>query len=93
MNDSDTDVNTAWELTRDSIIKSCENTVGYLQLNRKKWMSEETWQKVNHRLKLNEKGLNATTRQQKKLAKDQYSTADKEVKRAASKTRETMLNN
>ena len=36
LNDSDTDVNTAWELTRDSIIKSCENTVGYLQLNRKK---------------------------------------------------------
>ena len=35
--------NTAWELTRDSIIKSCENTVSYLKLNRKKWMSEETW--------------------------------------------------
>ena len=29
LNDSDTDVNTAWELTRDSIIKSCEGTVGY----------------------------------------------------------------
>ena len=39
LNDNDT----AWELTRDSIIKSCEDTVGYLQLNRKKWMSEEIW--------------------------------------------------
>ena len=68
LNDSDTDVNTEWELTRDSIIKSCEDTVSYLQLNRKKWMSEETWQKVNHRRKLKEKGLNATTRQQRKLA-------------------------
>ena len=44
-------------------------------------MSEETWQKVNHRRKLKEKGLNATTRQHKKLVKDQYSTADKEVKK------------
>ena len=42
LNDSDTDVNTALELTRDSIIKSCEDTVGYLKLNRKKLMSEET---------------------------------------------------
>ena len=60
------DVNTAWELTRDSIIKSCKDTVGFVQLNRKKWMSEETWQKVNHRHKLKEKGLNATTRQHPK---------------------------
>ena len=58
LTDSDTDVNTAWELTRDSIIKPCEDTVSYLQLNRKKCMSEETWQKVNHRRKLKENGLN-----------------------------------
>ena len=72
MNDSDTDVNTAWELTRDSIIKSCKDTVGFVQLNRKKWMSEETWQKVNHRHKLKEKGLNATTRQHPKKKGNQY---------------------
>ena len=44
-------------------------------------MSEETWQKVNHRRKLKQNGLNATTRQQKKLVKDQFSTADKVVKK------------
>ena len=44
-------------------------------------MSKETWQKVNHRRKLEEKGLNATTRQQTKLVKDQFSTTDKEVKK------------
>ena len=41
---------------------------------------QKTWQKVIHRRKLNV--LNGTTRQQKKLTNDQYTTKDKEVKKS-----------
>ena len=52
---NDTKINIAWELIRDSILQSCEVTVGYLQPNRKKWMSEDTNQKVEQRREMKEK--------------------------------------
>ncbi|CAG2214705.1 Craniofacial development protein 2 [Mytilus edulis] len=38
LHDDETSINTAWEMTRDSIVQACEETVGYLQQNRKQWM-------------------------------------------------------
>ena len=49
LHDDETSINTAWEMTRDSIVLACEETVGYLQQNRKQWMSENTWKIVNER--------------------------------------------
>ena len=49
LHDEETSINTAWEMTRDSIVLACEETVGYLQQNRKQWMSENTWKIVNER--------------------------------------------
>ncbi|CAG2189489.1 unnamed protein product [Mytilus edulis] len=66
LHDEETSINTAWEMTRDSIVQACEETVGYLQQNRKQWMSENTWKIVNERIQVKEKVLTAITRQQKK---------------------------
>ncbi|CAG2199180.1 unnamed protein product [Mytilus edulis] len=70
------------EMTRDSIVQACEETVGYLQQNRKQWMSENTWKIVNERRQVKEKVLTAITRQQKKQTQEQYSNKDKEVKKS-----------
>ncbi|XP_071171115.1 craniofacial development protein 2-like [Mytilus edulis] len=80
LHDDETSINTAWEMTRDSIVQSSDETVGYLQQNRKQWMSENTWKIVNERLQVKEKVLTAITRQQKKQTQEQYSNKDKEVK-------------
>jgi ABC-type xylose transport system substrate-binding protein len=61
-------------------VQSCEEAVGFTQQNRKRWMSDETWFKVNVRRAIKEKLMNATTRQEKKTLQDLYSTKDKEVK-------------
>jgi hypothetical protein len=50
-------------------VQSCEEAVGFTQQNRKRWMSDETWFKVNERRAIKEKLMNATTRQQKNLFK------------------------
>ncbi|CAG2200464.1 unnamed protein product [Mytilus edulis] len=55
LHDEETSINTAWEMTRDSIVQACEETVGYLQQNRKQWMSENTWKIVNERRQVKEK--------------------------------------
>ncbi|CAC5392307.1 Fibrinogen-like protein A,Ryncolin-4,Angiopoietin-related protein 7,Angiopoietin-related protein 1,Ficolin-1-B,Ficolin-2,Ryncolin-1,Fibrinogen-like protein 1,Ficolin-1,Tenascin-X,Tenascin-N,Ryncolin-3,Fibroleukin,Fibrinogen C domain-containing protein 1,Ryncolin-2,Techylectin-5B,Fibrinogen alpha chain,Ficolin-1-A,Tenascin,Angiopoietin-4 [Mytilus coruscus] len=80
LHDDETNINTAWEMTRDSIVQSCEETVGYLQQNRKQWMSENTWKIVNERRQLKEKFLTAITRQQKKQTQEQYSNKIKRWK-------------
>jgi hypothetical protein len=63
-------------------VQSCEEAVGFTQQNRKRWMSDETWFKVNERKAIKEKLMNATTRQQKKTLQDLYSTKDEEVKKS-----------
>ncbi|CAG2254859.1 unnamed protein product [Mytilus edulis] len=82
LHDEETSINTAWEMTRDSIVQACEETVGYLQQNRKQWMSENTWKIVNERRQVKEKVLTAITRQQKKQTQEQYSNKDTEVKKS-----------
>ncbi|CAG2220071.1 unnamed protein product [Mytilus edulis] len=72
LHDDETSINTAWEMTRDSIVQACEETVGYLQQNRKQWMSENTWKIVNERRQVKEKVLTAITRQQKKQTQEQF---------------------
>ena len=42
MQEDDTNINTTRELTRDSILQSCWETICYLLPKRKKWMSENT---------------------------------------------------
>ena len=49
--------------------------------NAKKWISDDTWNKVEERKKCKEKCLTATTRQQTRQAQALYNDKDKEVKK------------
>ncbi|CAG2247382.1 unnamed protein product [Mytilus edulis] len=75
------DINNTWEQTKNVILETCEETLGYMQYKRKNWMSDNTWVKVEERRKAKEKVLNATTRQQKRQTQDLYREKDKEVKK------------
>jgi gas vesicle protein len=61
------DINSIWEKTKTAIIETCKETIGYVQHNQKKWMSDETWARVEERRQAKQKVLNATTRSQKCL--------------------------
>ena len=86
--EEDIDIEVAWGHTKTAIVQSCEEAVGFTQQNHKRWMSDETWFKVNERRAIKEKLMNATTRQQKKTLQDLYSTTDKEVKKSVNKMKE-----
>ncbi|CAG2212371.1 unnamed protein product [Mytilus edulis] len=75
------DINNTWEQTKNVILETCEETLGYMQYKRKNWMSDNTWVKVEERRKAKEKVLNAITRQQKRQTQDLYREKDKEVKK------------
>ena len=65
LNGDEEDINSTWEHTKDAIISTCEETLGYIQHNRKQWISEKTWETICERRQDKERILNATTRQQK----------------------------
>ncbi|CAG2203759.1 unnamed protein product [Mytilus edulis] len=79
------DINNTWEQTKNVILETCEETLGYMQYKRKNWMSDNTWVKVEERRIAKEKVLNATTRQQKRQTQDLYIEKDKEVKKNCKK--------
>jgi hypothetical protein len=56
----DTHINSIWEKTKTAIIETCKETIGYVQHKRKKWMSGETWARVEERRQAKQKVLNAT---------------------------------
>ncbi|VDI60697.1 Hypothetical predicted protein [Mytilus galloprovincialis] len=79
------DINNTWEQTKNVILETCEETLGYMQYKHKNWMSDNTWVKVEERRIAKEKVLNATTRQQKRQTQDLYIEKDKEVKKNCKK--------
>ena len=54
------DINNIWGKTKTAIIETCKETIGYVQHKWKKWMSDETWARVEERRQAKQKVLNAT---------------------------------
>ena len=68
LDNADQDINSIWEKTKTAIIETCKETIGYEQHKRKKWMSDETWARVEERRQAKQKVLNATIKSQKRYA-------------------------
>ena len=70
-----------WNTFRQTVVGTCEEVLGKPPTNKKPWISEETWQKIEDRKRLKE-GINqARTRQQKQTAATRYNEKAKEVKK------------
>ncbi|XP_051807750.1 craniofacial development protein 2-like [Acanthochromis polyacanthus] len=75
--DAETTVQRSWTSLRDATVGTCEEVLG----NRKPWISDETWQKVEERKKLKQDLNQARTRLQKQTAASKYSEVANDVKR------------
>ena len=87
LDNADQDINSIWEKTKTAIIETYKETIGYVQHKWKKWMSDETWARVEKRRQAKQKVLNATTRSQKCQAQDFYTQMDREVKKNCKKVK------
>ena len=74
-------INLAWERSKQALLETCQETLGFIQHKRKNWISDDTWNKIEERRILKEKVLASKTRQQTKEAQDRYNDKDKEVKK------------
>ena len=83
--DTDATVPQAWNNLKDATVGACEEVLGRPPVNRKPWISEESWKKVEERKKLKQEINQARTRQQKQLASEKYNEAAREVKKALRK--------
>jgi hypothetical protein len=79
------------QLRKNDMIKTTlrnisESTLGYMAKERKEWISNITWDKINRRLlKAQICGSQDPSEKQKKLLSEEYRSLDKEVKRSARK--------
>ena len=70
-----------WKTFKQATIDACEEVLGRKTPNRKPWITDETWQKVEERKSLKSELNKAKTRQQKQAAATRYNEKAKEVKR------------
>jgi len=72
----------AWACMKETLVGTSEEVLGRLPSNRKQWISDDTWQKVETRKKLRQQVNQAKTRLQKQHASTVYNEMAKEVKKS-----------
>ena len=88
-----TSIEMKWENFRNIAINAALDTAGLVQNNKKKWLSENTWSKIQDRKLMKQKILAAKTTQDEEQNRLTYALLDKEVKTSARKDRHTYINN
>ncbi|XP_035663420.1 uncharacterized protein LOC118407108 [Branchiostoma floridae] len=78
----DDEIETEWSTIKEAYTSTCEEVLGKVKRERKEWMSEGTWEKVEERRKLKANIENCRTRNQKANAMKQYNSADRKVKKS-----------
>ena len=63
--DSQKTVHQSWTILKEATVGAYEEVLGRPSVNRKPWISDETWQKVEERKKMKQELNQARTRQQK----------------------------
>ena len=74
-------IDLAWGRSKQALLETCQETLGFIQHKRKNWISDDTWNKIEERRIIKEKVLASKTRQQTEEAQDRYNDKDKEVKK------------
>ena len=81
VDDGERTVEQCWTDLKEVTVGACEEVLGRPPVNRKPWISDETWQKVEERKKLKHELNQARTRQQKQVSASKYSEVAKDVKK------------
>ena len=86
------DVNEDWNNIRDVYIETCEEVLGKVERNRKEWLTDDTWRKIEERRQLKVEVDRARTRLQKRNAMQQYRIKGRQVKEACRRDKRAYIN-
>ena len=70
-----------WRRFKETVVDTCDAVLGKLPANRKTWITDETWQKVEKRKELKQKLNQARTRMRRQEAAREYKKMAKDVKK------------
>ena len=87
------DLETQWQQSKKSWLDTCEEILGKRKTNHKDWVSVETLQKVRERKGKKEKLNTSKTRTAKGRAQEEYTQANKEVKKSIRKDKRAHIDN
>ena len=76
-------VEKTWHRIKDNYIKTAEDVLGCKKRDRKDWISDQTWQKIEERKKIKSKLNAAKSDRLKDKLKADYTSKDKEIKKSA----------
>ena len=86
-------VECSWNRFKESYADAAKKTVGFKKKKTKKWLSAETWARLEVRRKTKEKLLNAKSSRQIERTQQEYKIRDREVKRSARKDKRNFIKN
>ncbi|CAG5133820.1 unnamed protein product, partial [Candidula unifasciata] len=85
--DTTNNIDKNWDFFKNTLTNAAVNTVGYVQKQKKKWLSDNTWSKIQER-----KQAKLTLLSKKDTSSyEKYSTLDKEVKSNARKDKQNFI--
>ena len=86
-------VECSWNRFKELYADAAKKTVGFKKKKTKKWLSAETWARIEARRKAKEKVLNAKSSRQIERTQQEYKIRDREVKRRARKDKRNFIKN
>ena len=84
-------VECSWNRFKESYAAVAKKTVGFKKKKTKKWLSAETWARIEARRKAKEKMLNAKSSRQIQRTQQEYKIRDREVMRSAKKDKRNFI--
>ena len=80
--DCDVDLDTLWTGVKQMYTDTCDSILGKTNHQRKPWIEDDTWEKIEERRRRKHKKNNSHTDEEKATADAQYEEANREVKRS-----------
>ena len=90
--EAETTVEQSWANLKEATVVSCEEVLRRPPGNRKPWISDDTWKKVEERRRAKEELNQARTRNQKQVAASKYSEVAGVVKKQLRRDKRAFLN-
>ena len=87
------DINTQWNLVKQSWNTTCQQVLGVKTYQNKPWISDTTLKKIKQRKENKVVLINSRTRALKKEAQEKYAEANRQVKRSIKKDKRDFIDN
>ena len=92
LDENEETIDKTWDNFKETIIETCNEVLCPAPNNKKHWISDETWQRIECRKKAKQTVNLAKTRKQKQQTKQEYHTVSKEVTKMLRNDKRTFCN-